>query len=149
MQFKSTRNSSISITSAEAIKQGLSVEGGLFVPETIPEMTEYLKKTNLIQKNITKKSVGSFGYGDGGGGVTIGQIERSKRFENMPGMPKAENTFVADFFRGTEEFKDEIPTFNDELVYENHRGTFTSQAFIKKNNRRGEFLFRNAPASTE
>ncbi len=107
---------------------------------------DYIKdnweRTN--QKNITKKSVGSFGYGDGGGGVTIGQIERSKRFVNMPGMPKAENTFVADFFRGTEDVKDEIPTFNDELVYENHRGTFTSQAFIKKNNRRGEFLFRNA-----
>ena len=39
MQYKSTRNSSISISSAEVIKQGLSVEGGLFVPETIPAMT--------------------------------------------------------------------------------------------------------------
>ena len=39
MQYKSTRNSSISITSAEAIKQGLSVEGGLFVPEMIPEIS--------------------------------------------------------------------------------------------------------------
>lgn len=39
MQYKSTRNSSISITSAEAIKQGLSVEGGLFVPESIPVMS--------------------------------------------------------------------------------------------------------------
>ncbi len=96
------------------------------------------------QKDIISKSVGAFGYGDGGGGCTIGQIERSKRYENMPGMPKAENTFVADFFRGTEEKKAELPTFNDEMYYENHRGTFTSQAFIKKNNRRGEFLFRNA-----
>ncbi len=100
------------------------------------------ERTN--QKNITGKSVGTFGYGDGGGGVTIGQVERSKRYEDMPGMPKAQNTFVADFFRDTENLKDELPTFNDELVYENHRGTFTSQAFIKKNNRRGEFLFRNA-----
>jgi len=39
MQYKSTRNSSISISSAEAIKQGLSVEGGLFVPESIPAMS--------------------------------------------------------------------------------------------------------------
>ena len=29
------------------------------------------------------------------------------------------------------------------MYYENHRGTFTSQAFIKKNNRRGEFALRN------
>ncbi len=40
MQFKSTRNSSISITSAQAIKQGLSEEGGLFVPEAIPQMSD-------------------------------------------------------------------------------------------------------------
>ncbi len=40
MQYQSTRNSSISITSAEAIKKGLSEEGGLFVPETIPQMTD-------------------------------------------------------------------------------------------------------------
>lgn len=39
MQYKSTRNSSISISSAEAIKKGLSEEGGLFVPETIPTVT--------------------------------------------------------------------------------------------------------------
>ncbi|MDD6214562.1 MAG: threonine synthase [Firmicutes bacterium] len=38
MQYQSTRNSSISITSAEAIKQGLSEEGGLFVPENIPSV---------------------------------------------------------------------------------------------------------------
>lgn len=40
MQYKSTRNNNISISSAEAIKQGLSVEGGLFVPEIIPTVTE-------------------------------------------------------------------------------------------------------------
>ena len=39
MQYKSTRNSEISITSAEAIKKGLSLEGGLFVPENIPSVT--------------------------------------------------------------------------------------------------------------
>jgi len=30
------------------------------------------------------------------------------------------------------------------MYYENHRGTYTSQAFVKKNNRRGEFLFSRA-----
>ena len=39
MQYKSTRNGKISITSAQAIKQGLSVEGGLFVPESLPAVT--------------------------------------------------------------------------------------------------------------
>ncbi len=39
MQYQSTRNKSIAISSAEAIKQGLSVEGGLFVPDSIPSVS--------------------------------------------------------------------------------------------------------------
>lgn len=36
MQYQSTRDKSITISAAEAIKKGLSEEGGLFVPEAIP-----------------------------------------------------------------------------------------------------------------
>jgi len=36
MLYHSTRNKEISVTAAQAIKQGLSVEGGLFVPESFP-----------------------------------------------------------------------------------------------------------------
>ena len=39
MQYQSTRNKKLSISSAEAIKMGLSEEGGLFVPESIPEVS--------------------------------------------------------------------------------------------------------------
>ncbi len=39
MFYKSTRNSNVKITSAEAITQGISADGGLFVPESIPEIT--------------------------------------------------------------------------------------------------------------
>lgn len=40
MYYTSTRNSSIRVTSAEAIAQGISNDGGLFVPCEIPSMTE-------------------------------------------------------------------------------------------------------------
>lgn len=39
MNYQSTRDNAISISSGEAIKTGLSHEGGLFVPETIPTIT--------------------------------------------------------------------------------------------------------------
>ncbi|MGN1037624.1 MAG: threonine synthase, partial [Ruminococcus sp.] len=39
MFYKSTRNSNVKITSAEAITQGISADGGLFVPESIPEIS--------------------------------------------------------------------------------------------------------------
>ncbi|MDO4618957.1 MAG: threonine synthase [Clostridia bacterium] len=54
MQYKSTRDSSISISSAEAIKKGLSQEGGLFVPEMLPEISldeiSELKEKNYRQR---------------------------------------------------------------------------------------------------
>ncbi len=39
MNYKSTRNSEVKVSSAQAIAQGISKDGGLFVPETIPSVT--------------------------------------------------------------------------------------------------------------
>ncbi|MBQ9898508.1 MAG: threonine synthase [Ruminococcus sp.] len=39
MFYNSTRNSDVKVKSAEAITQGISSEGGLFVPESIPELS--------------------------------------------------------------------------------------------------------------
>ncbi len=39
MYYKSTRDSGVKITSAEAIVQGISADGGLFVPSEIPNIT--------------------------------------------------------------------------------------------------------------
>ena len=39
MQYQSTRDKSISVSAAEAIKTGLSAEGGLFVPDSFPSVT--------------------------------------------------------------------------------------------------------------
>ena len=40
MKYISTRNTDIKKTSAEAIKQGLAEDGGLFMPESIPQLSE-------------------------------------------------------------------------------------------------------------
>lgn len=39
MFYNSTRNSTVQVSSAEAITQGISADGGLFVPESIPVLT--------------------------------------------------------------------------------------------------------------
>lgn len=45
MHYKSTRNSSVNVTSSEAITQGISKDGGLFVPSEIPTISiEEMKK---------------------------------------------------------------------------------------------------------
>jgi threonine synthase len=39
MFYNSTRNSDVKVNSAEAITQGISADGGLFVPESIPQLS--------------------------------------------------------------------------------------------------------------
>ena len=39
MNYKSTRDSGLNVTSAQAIAQGISADGGLFIPESIPQMS--------------------------------------------------------------------------------------------------------------
>ena len=40
MRYLSTRDNTLRYTAAEAIKQGLSREGGLFLPEKLPRLSE-------------------------------------------------------------------------------------------------------------
>ena len=40
MRFHSTRDVTISLSAAQAITRGLSQDGGLFVPETFPQLPE-------------------------------------------------------------------------------------------------------------
>lgn len=66
MQYISTRNKKLRVSSAAAIKQGLSEEGGLFVPNKIPAITleeiEELTGKNYIQRAqiILKKFLTDF-----------------------------------------------------------------------------------------
>ena len=83
---------------------------------------------------------GMFGYGDGGGGCTYRMVETAERMRRFPGLPSSHMGHPSEFFAAVEKDKDKLPVWNDEMYYENHRGTYTSQAFIKKNNRKGEFL---------
>lgn len=89
-------------------------------------------------------SFGMFGYGDGGGGCTYKMIENAMRLKNFPGLPSSHMGHPSEFFAKVSTDTKDLPVYNDELYYENHRGTYTSQAFIKKGNRKGEFLLSRA-----
>ncbi len=91
-------------------------------------------------KGVMKTGFSMFGYGDGGGGTTYRMLENAKRLKNFPGLPASRMGHPQEYFAEAEKIKDELPTYNDELYYENHRGTYTSQGFIKKGNRQSEFL---------
>ena len=56
MKYKSTRNKELRVTAAQAITQGLSEEGGLFVPESFPEI-EMADIECLAEKPYTERAI--------------------------------------------------------------------------------------------
>lgn len=104
------------------------------------------------QKELNNETIVSFGYGDGGGGPTDEFLEKERRLEyGLPGFPKAQMSRVGDFldrveanFKKAEKENRHIPKWVGELYLEFHRGTYTSIAKNKKNNRECEFLCQGA-----
>lgn len=84
-----------------------------------------------------------YGHGDGGGGVTKEMLESLTRLDKVPMMPEVEIGTVKQYFEELDKDKD-YPVWAGELYFEKHRGTYTTAANNKKNNRKSEFLFRNA-----
>ncbi len=113
-----------------------------------------LKETwdSFKNKSITDSAIFTFGYGDGGGGTTYEMMENYKRLKHgIPGMPKpvikkaADHIakVEADFYANTTEEYNR-PRWVGEMYLEMHRGTYTSVAKTKKNNRKSELLYQTA-----
>jgi alpha-mannosidase len=86
-----------------------------------------------------------FGKGDGGGGPTWQHIEKLRRCrgisDNVGRLPRVHmGNSVDDFFDKLETKADSFVTWYGELYFELHRGTYTTQANNKRNNRRAECL---------
>lgn len=99
------------------------------------------------QKDINNELLYLFGYGDGGGGPTAAMQETASRLAHLPGFPRVEQGSAEAFFRRLEQrvWNDpDLPTWVGELYLELHRGTYTSQGWIKRANRQAELLYREA-----
>jgi len=94
------------------------------------------------QKDLCDTALMTIGYGDGGGGPSYQMLENAQRLKDFPGLPKSEFATSVSFFEDAEKIQSDLPVWNDEMYYEFHRGTYTSQADTKKNNRKGELLLR-------
>src|SRR5699024_12663500 len=98
-------------------------------------------------KDINQDLILSYGYGDGGGGVNRDMLEMRKRIDEMPGLPYAKPARADDYFRQLHDTIDHtegyVHTWDGELYLEFQRGTYTSQAEIKRMNRRLVLHYRN------
>ncbi|WP_180901922.1 alpha-mannosidase [Martelella soudanensis] len=88
-----------------------------------------------------------YGFGDGGGGPTREMLEHIRRMERgIPGCPRVSQGFMGPALERIVSRMHEEPSayqvWVGELYLEFHRGTFTSVAKVKRNNRRAEAMLR-------
>ncbi|MDD2431836.1 MAG: glycoside hydrolase family 38 C-terminal domain-containing protein [Firmicutes bacterium] len=119
----------------------------VFIPKalnedvTAPDVIQAME--NSKRTTILPVVAHLIGYGDGGGGVTIEQMNKGRLLSKLPALPEVEfgdiDSYVQDNIIG----KPIKHTWDGELYLELHRGTTTSQARNKKWNRKLEFKVRD------
>lgn len=85
-----------------------------------------------------------FGWGDGGGGPTRDHLEFLRRAADLEGAPRVRQTAPGAFFEDMEKRGIPSTVYVGELYFQAHRGTYTSQARTKRNNRKAEIALREA-----
>jgi alpha-mannosidase len=127
----------------------------------MPPSETYTAEANFgdVKRSITshksldqdQTSLLVFGKGDGGGGPTWQHLEKLRRCRGISDktslLPRIKLGDSADDFFDKLEKKVEngtkLVTWYGELYFELHRGTYTTQANNKRNNRKSEILLRD------
>jgi alpha-mannosidase len=94
--------------------------------------------------DTSRYSLLPFGYGDGGCGPTAEMVETILRAGDTQGLPRTRLATSDEFFDAVEADCPQLPVVVGELYLEFHRGTYTSQAAVKRDNRRCEALLHDA-----
>jgi alpha-mannosidase len=83
----------------------------------------------------------AFGYGDGGAGPTRQQLERARAMQVLPGLSDLRFGRADDYFARLRQrvWSDPaLPVWDGELYLEYHRGTYTTQGWLKRAHRQCE-----------
>ena len=97
---------------------------------------------NRVQARDLDAFLLPFGYGDGGGGPARDYVEYAVRQKDIEGGVKVKMAGPLEFFEDMEKLGGPKNTYVGELYFSAHRGTYSAQADIKKNNRRSELMLR-------
>ena len=105
------------------------------------EVADYHQRTGLTNIMLC------YGVGDHGGGPTRNVLDSILRWQKGPNIyPKATFSTAQSFFDDVIKNQDhlKIPVWQNELYFQHHRGTYTTQAETKKRMRHSEELLLNA-----
>ena len=113
-----------------------------FPPEDYnsPLTSEYMinARDNFAERDFIDEFICLFGVGDGGGGPKAENIEYGLRMNNLEDAPKIRFGRAQDFFETLKQYEKKLAVWRGELYLEFHRGTYTTQALVKKMNRKIE-----------
>jgi alpha-mannosidase len=98
----------------------------------------------FLDHDRATRSLYIYGYGDGGGGPSLRMLENAQRLTDFEGLPRVTLERASDFFRKAKADAVDLPVWVGELYLELHRGTYTTQARVKRGNRLSECWLRDA-----
>lgn len=117
-----------------------------FLPTSYTYYTNPVTANKVWKERTQKRDLDAFllpyGYGDGGGGPTRDYIEYVERQKDLEGSVKMKHASPQEFFEEMDEKGGPTNTYRGELYFTAHRGTYTGQALIKRNNRKAELGLR-------
>jgi len=108
------------------------------IPEQIGKAQNDFKEADVLDEFMSL-----FGIGDGGGGPRNDYIDRALRLKDLEGCPKVSMGRADDFFERISASSDKLEIWSGELYLEKHQGTLTTQAKVKKCNRKLEYLLKH------
>ena len=101
-------------------------------------------ETNNQERGLVQEAICLFGIGDGGGGPKEEHIERALRLRDLNGSPRFHFGPAQKVLEKMATYRPDLATWCGELYFEFHRGTLTTQAAMKRWNRRAEEALRAA-----
>lgn len=107
-------------------------------PEDLVKGQNRFKEADKVDEFISL-----FGVGNGGGGPREDHIERALRLKDIEGAPKVKLGRSDDMLERINRFRDKLDVWEGELYLEKHQGTLTTQAKVKKMNRKLEYLLKH------
>ncbi len=118
--------------------------GGYSQPVNPEQMLEYLK--TLEDSAHVDKLLILYGKGDHGGGPMPDMMNRAVTLVHDPDFPTVRFSKALDYFNEIQALPQskDFPTVDDELYVKTHRGTYTTDSQVKRDNRRSEVLLMNA-----
>jgi len=126
------------------------LDGSEVVVHILPQVRDYNGRMESdylyrAQEGFTEgdrldKFLYTVGVGDGGGGPTEPMLNRARRMRSIEGLPRVRFGTAREVFEHLDEKRDLLELHQGDLYVEGHRGTYTSQARLKRQNRQLEIL---------